>query len=228
MYVKIVDRGECFSTTMEYINGVYANKNEWQKHNFYPQNGMVGKVVKITPRAYIIKIMEGIYVPMTKEGIKEISFEEYQAGLKNNICSGMDDRQKRINEGTDSIIGTSWTHLPDLREYFKPDIRENIRKLTCDYTKNIYLPDLEKSCVMYSGDMILEYKRKWGSTLPPYVIIEISNQVFDVYKKFFPSDFREESTYRCLEQIKSLIEKEDAQDIINDYYEKVDIRYGWG
>ena len=25
-----------------------------------------------------------------------------------------------------------------------------------------------------------------------------------------------------------LIEKEDAQDIINDYYEKVDIRYGWG
>ena len=56
MYVKIIDRGECFSTTMEFINGVYANKTEWAKHNFYPQNGMVGDVVKRTPRAYIIKI----------------------------------------------------------------------------------------------------------------------------------------------------------------------------
>ena len=37
MYVKIVDRGECFSTTLEFIDGVYANKTEWEKHNFYSQ-----------------------------------------------------------------------------------------------------------------------------------------------------------------------------------------------
>ena len=39
MFVKIIDRGECFSTTMEFIDGVYANKTEWEKYNFYPQNG---------------------------------------------------------------------------------------------------------------------------------------------------------------------------------------------
>ena len=61
MYVRIIDSGECFSTTMEYINDVYANRNEWAKHNFYPQNGMVGELVKVTPRAFIVKIMEGIY-----------------------------------------------------------------------------------------------------------------------------------------------------------------------
>ena len=82
MYVQIVDRGECFSTTMEFIDGVYANKTEWAKHNFYPQNGMVGKVVKITPRAYIIKISDGIYVPMTKKGIKEITEKEFLAKAK--------------------------------------------------------------------------------------------------------------------------------------------------
>ena len=67
MYVKIIDKGECFSTTMEFIDGVYANKMEWEKHNFYPQNGMVGELIKRTPSAYIIKIMDGIYVPMTKK-----------------------------------------------------------------------------------------------------------------------------------------------------------------
>lgn len=46
MYVRIIDQGECLSTTREYIDGVYANKNEWAKHNFYPKNGMVGELVK--------------------------------------------------------------------------------------------------------------------------------------------------------------------------------------
>ena len=79
MYVKIIDKGECFSTTMEFIDGVYANKSEWEKHNFYPQNGMVGELVKRTPSAYIVKIMDGVYVPMTRRGIREISYEEYKA-----------------------------------------------------------------------------------------------------------------------------------------------------
>ena len=32
MYVRIIDQGECLSTTREYVDGVYANKNEWAKH----------------------------------------------------------------------------------------------------------------------------------------------------------------------------------------------------
>ena len=51
MYVRIIDQGECLSTTREYVDGVYANKNEWAKHNFYPKNGMVGELVKRTPSA---------------------------------------------------------------------------------------------------------------------------------------------------------------------------------
>ncbi len=104
MFVEIIDRGECFSTTMELINGVYANRSEWAKYNFYPQNGMVGEVIKVTSRAYILKIKEGIYVPMTQRGIKEITKEEYLANVANNVCTGMDERQKRINDGFDTFV----------------------------------------------------------------------------------------------------------------------------
>lgn len=78
------------------IDGVYANRTEWAKYNFYPKNGMVGEVVKRTPSAYILKIKEGIYVPMTPNGIKEISYDEYIAGQANNVCNGMDERQKKL------------------------------------------------------------------------------------------------------------------------------------
>lgn len=158
MYVKIIDRGECFSTTPEFIDGVYANKTEWEKHNFYPQNGMVGEIVKRTPSAYIVKIMNGIYVPMTRQGIEEIEYDDFVAGQCNNVCTGMDEKQKRINSQVDtinSISGYNWQHLPDLREYFRSDIISNIEKLTCDYKRNIFLPDLEKSALMYSLDMCI-------------------------------------------------------------------------
>lgn len=129
MYVRIIDQGECLSTTREYVDGVYANKNEWAKHNFYPKNGMVGELVKRTPSAYIVKIMDGIYVPMTRNGIEEISSKDYEAGVKNNLCCGMDERQKKINEGLVTFYeqtGNDWFHLSDMREAFKQDIVRNI------------------------------------------------------------------------------------------------------
>jgi len=225
MYIEIVDCGECFSTTMEFIDGVYANKTEWAKHNFYPQNGMVGEVRKITPRAYIIKIKDGIYVPMTKQGIREITYNEYLARKNNSNFSGMNERQKRINNGTNSVIGDSWTHLPDLREHFKQDVIENMKKLTCDFEINIFVPDLEQSCVIYAADMILEYKKQWGSTLPPYVIGEISDQVIDVYRGFFSKQFLGESVSRCKKRIEALVREPDAQEQIDNYYQKVNMRY---
>lgn len=227
MFVKIINRGECFSTTMEFIDGVYANKSEWEKHNFYPQNGMVGEVVKITPRAYIIKIMEGIYVPITKNGICEITKNEYLANRRNNTCTGMDEQQKRINNGTDAIVGDSWKHLPNMREQFKQDIIENIKKLTCDFSRNIYLPDLEHSCVMYAVDMILEYKNKWGNALHPNLIEDVSVQILDVYQEFWPTEFMRESIFRCRQQIESLVENPNARNIVDDYYYQVNQRYSW-
>ena len=125
MFVKIIDRGECFSTTMEFIDGVYANTTEWEKYNFYPQNGMVGEVVKVTPRAYIVKIEDGIYVPMTKKGIKEISREEYLANKDKNVCVGMDERQKRIHDGVNA---------------FNDTVKKRI-----DNVENLYIPNPERS-----------------------------------------------------------------------------------
>lgn len=163
MYVKIIDKGECFSTTMEFIDGVYANKSEWVKHNFYPQNGMVGELVKRTPSAYIVKIMDGVYVPMTRRGIREISYEEYKAGLANNVCSGMDVKQARINQECDDFMdscGFNWQKLPDMRQAFKQDIRQNITKLTCDFKRNIFLPDLKNHLLFMRQICALNTKKK--------------------------------------------------------------------
>ena len=230
MYVKIIDKGECFSTTMEFINGIYANKTEWAKYNFYPKNGMVGEIVKRTPSAYIVKIKEGIYVPMTRKGIKEITYEEYLAGQPNNVCNGMDERQKRINDQVDDFnaqTGYDWQHLPDMRMYFKQDVIQNITKLTCDFKRNIFLPDLEKSAVIYADDMCLEYRNKSGRNLAPMTIEDISNQVCDVYMELFKGHFLQSSKDKCLQQISDMVMKPNAQEIVNEYYQQVNIRYSW-
>ena len=231
MYVKIIYKGECFSTTMEFIDGVYANKSEWVKHNFYPQNDMVGELVKRTPSAYIVKIMDGIYVPMTRRGIKEISYDEYKVGLANNVCSGMDARQTHINQECDDRMeacGFNWQKLPDMRQAFKQDIIQNITKLTCDFKRNIFLPDLKKSFVIYATDMCLEYKEKSGRIIPTDIIKDIANQVGDVYMDLFPGQFDYNSKSDCINQTIVLTNDIDAREIIDKYYQEVNLRWSWG
>lgn len=234
MYVKIIDKGECFSTTREFINGVYANRAEWAKHNFYPRNEMVGELVKRTPSAYIIKIKDGIYVPMTAKGIKEITYEEYVAGLPNNVCTGMDKRQQHINNSLDEFnIRTmfNWQGLPDLRIYFKNDIIKNIERLTCDYSRKIFLPDLEESAIMYTLDLCLEYQDKSGRKIDPMTIQDIANQVGDVYMEFFSDDFLQISKNRCSEKVMQIFkldkDAETMQKFVDKYYQKINERYSW-
>ena len=102
-YAKIIDRGECFSTTNLSVNGIPANKYEWEKHNFYLQNGMVGEIINVDG-ALVLKILDGVYVPMTYSGIVEITYEEYESGKMNNVCVGMDARQRNINKQMDALI----------------------------------------------------------------------------------------------------------------------------
>lgn len=228
MYVRIVDRGECFSTTMEFINGVYANRSEWEKHNFYPQNGMVGEIVKQTPSAYIVKIMDGIFVPMTRQGIEEIGYDEFVAGQCNNVCTGMDEKQKSINSQFDAITsrsGYDWQHFPDLRKYFKSDIVSNMQKLTCDYKRNIYLPDLEKSALMYSLDMCIEYQDKFGRKIHPIAIEDIVNQVCDVYQDLFQHQFPDSSRVHCLVETTIMMQNDNVDDVVKGYYQEVANRY---
>jgi len=103
IYAKIINKGECYSTTQLTVNGVPANKWEWAKYNFYPQNGMVGELLTVNGKN-VLKILEGVYVPMTKAGFIEISYKEYEAEKINNVCSGMDERQKKINTQLDALI----------------------------------------------------------------------------------------------------------------------------
>lgn len=230
MYVKIIDRGECFSTTMEFIDGVYANRTEWEKHNFYPQNGMVGEVVKRTPSAYIVKIMDGIYVPMTRRGIEEIEYDEFIAGQNSNVCSGMDERQRRINSQVDGIntqTGYNWQHLPDMRQYFKNDIIANIKKLTCDYKRNIFLPDLEQSALMYALDMCIEYQNKSGREIHPMAIEDIVKQVCDVYQELFKHQFPQSSRLSCIDDAKRMMGNANINAIVQRYYQQVNDRYNW-
>lgn len=96
-YAKITDRGECMSTMNLVVDGVPANKGEWAKYNFYPKNDMVGEVMLV--RGFnVLKIMEGIYVPMSPLGIVEISGDEYERGKVNNVCTGMDTGQQMPSE----------------------------------------------------------------------------------------------------------------------------------
>lgn len=216
---------------MEYIDGVYANRIEWDKHNFYPKNEMVGEVVKKTASTYIVKIMNRIYVPMAKKGVQEISFEEYLAGQSNNVCIGMDERQKRINDDLDAFNrerGNAWYQLPNMRDVFKQDIIQNIKKLTCDFERNIFLPDVERSVVMYAADLCLEYRDKSERDLSPMIINDITNQVGDVYMELFQGEFRQSNKSTCMSRVASLVEDpEYARKIIDMYYRAVDERYNW-
>lgn len=112
-FAEIIDKGECYSTLDLEIDGIPATKTEWNKYKFYPQNGMVGEIIEIdTNKVFvtghginILKISNGIYVPMSNHGIKIISQQEYEAKINTvSLDMGMDDRQKVINNQYDSFI----------------------------------------------------------------------------------------------------------------------------
>lgn len=233
MYVKIIDCGECFSTTTEFINGVYANRNEWAKHNFYPQNGMVGELVKRRGSAYIIKIKEGIYVPMTEYGIKEIEYEEFLEGQSNNVSEGMNERQRRINDKVDfinSLTGYDWQHPHDKKEEYKKAIIENIEKLTCDYKRRIFAPDLEQSAIIFILDKCIEFQDKEDRDIHPLAMEDIINQVCDVYQQLFSYQFPESSRDSCMKQVTEIFsycELRDIVDKVDKYYQEINYRYSW-
>lgn len=102
-YAKIIDKGECYSTLGLVVNGVPANKQEWAKYNFYPKNEMVGEVIYVNGMI-VLKITEDIYVPMSSRGVVEITEKDYIEGKKNNVFTGMDERQRKINDGVDAWI----------------------------------------------------------------------------------------------------------------------------
>lgn len=116
--------------------------------------------------------------------------------------------------------------LPNLRQSFRTDVANNMRKLTCDWTRNVYMPELEESCVMYAIDMALEYIKKSGiSPIPQKILNQICEQVTDVYFDLFSKQFHEENKDRCIMEIKQLIQKSNTRSIVDDYYKNINERY---
>ena len=64
---------------------------------------MVGELMLVNG-CHVLNITDDIYVHMSSDGIQEISENEYKAGLKNNVFTGQDERQKRINEQVDVLL----------------------------------------------------------------------------------------------------------------------------
>ena len=116
--------------------------------------------------------------------------------------------------------------LPDLRQSFRTDVANNMRKLTCDWTRNVYMPELVESCVMYAIDMALEYIKKSGlSPIPQKILNQICEQITDVYLDLFSKQFDEVDKGLCIMEIKQLIQKPDARTIVDDYYKNINERY---
>ena len=114
-----------------------------------------------------------------------------------------------------------------MRQAFKQDIIQNITKLTCDFKRNIFLPDLKESVIIYATDMSLEYKNKSGRTISSNTIKDIANQVGDVYMELFPGQFDNMDKIECINRTISLVNNPDAREIINKYYHEVNMRWSW-
>ena len=95
LYARIIDRGECESTNPLVVDGVPANVSEWKKYNFYPQNNMVGELMKVN-NINVLHILPHIYVVMNK-GIEIITEEEWREGQQYKTYTGMDERQWKIH-----------------------------------------------------------------------------------------------------------------------------------
>lgn len=220
-YAKIIDKGECYSSLNLNVNGIPANCNEWAKYNFYPKNDMVGIVMNVN--GYIIlKISETIYVPMSPRGIQYISEIEYKSGISNNICNGMDERQRNLNSSYNSF---QQQNMPALKEGFKIDIYTNIKKKTVDFKRNIYSKDLIDEAVYYAADICLEYYAK-SNNLPQYWIDHIVNEVCAVFIDFFSDQFTLNSIQEVRNRVDAMmINKFSARKAIDDYYAHVNQYY---
>jgi len=116
--------------------------------------------------------------------------------------------------------------LPDLRQSFRTDVANNMQKLTCDWTLNVYMPELEESCVMYAVDMALEYiKKSEIPMIPQKILNQICEQVTDVYFDLFKNNFHEENKESCVRDIKLMVQNQNARAIVDNYYNKINERY---
>lgn len=105
--------------------------------------------------------------------------------------------------------------LPDYRQLFKTDLLKNIRRLSNNLSKDLFIPDIEREVIMYTCDMCVEFKEKSGF-LPDDVIEQLTNQVCDVMTDLIPEY---NNSHRLIAQasVKQNMNIQSIQSIIDNY-----------
>lgn len=108
-FVEITDSNAVRGFPNLQLNGVFAGSKEWGKHNFYPNNGVVGLL--LTDEAMgpegamcVIQCDTNIFVPVLPKGIKYITESEFRHRLPNNKTIGKDIYGRNGNSATNDIM----------------------------------------------------------------------------------------------------------------------------
>lgn len=109
-YAIITDPDKCLQHSGTTVEGIPANREEWEKHDFYPTYDVVGEVF-IVNGITVLKVDDGIFVPMDG-GIEEIT-EQYYLEHKANW--------KELRESTIHSIDNYDRYVKDRYETRRPE-----------------------------------------------------------------------------------------------------------
>jgi hypothetical protein len=100
-FVEIINKNACQPSSNLTLEGVEANSSEWKKHNFYPQNGIVGLLVAEGQmhigKVLIIQALENIFIPIEPNGVRYISKDDFLKKLPKNKEIGFDRNNENDN-----------------------------------------------------------------------------------------------------------------------------------
>ncbi|NLA43459.1 hypothetical protein GX865_04935 [Candidatus Saccharibacteria bacterium] len=235
-YAEIIDKGECLSTinvppavnilnwsNLENIK-FFAGRNEWEKSNFYPSNGLVGEIEGVLYNTlwgfdvYILKIQNKFYVPMSPKGIKFITKEQMLEKQPKNLITGMDERQAKINSDYDSFMRPFSFGKPQYKDLFKQDLVKNFDNRSNGFTKQLFIRDIEQDAIMYSCDICLEFDNKSGGLLSDDWVKHIASEVCDSIEELI-KEFEINNRRTVLTQVLEMMNnKSSTRKIVDRYY----------
>lgn len=105
---------------------------------------------------------------------------------------------------------------------FKPELIDNLRRVSNDFSKQLYIIDIAKECIMYSCDMCLEYSRRGSYTgISRETINNITYNVC-VAMNSIVKEFGQEQFDEIINRVNGLMSNSTTYDIlqqeINKYY----------
>ena len=109
-YAIIKNPNNCLQNTGTTVNGIPANRAEWDKYGFYPTYDLVGEVFVVNGLS-VLKIDEGIYVPM--DGGFEPVDEQYYLEHKGNWRALRESAVHSANHVEDYIRDRYRTKRPE-------------------------------------------------------------------------------------------------------------------